>query len=193
MCPVEPTATSPGRTGRAAMRGPAGRRRRNPASARRPHRGFPEVWGGWFRTLRLFPAQRHPDREPRCGGKRFNLHGEGGSPEPPRMAAPGGGRARPGPTRKRQRDTENRFASFPFTETPPLSVPRDETLSPAPALAQLDAGQARSARSVRPLGPRQRRPRAPPEIPVRTLSCDIHPARARPAWAALLPGGRRGS
>lgn len=65
------------------------------------------------------------------------------------MAAPGGGRARPGPTRKRQRDTENRFASFPFTETPPLSVPRDETLSPAPALTQLDAGQARSARSAR--------------------------------------------
>lgn len=67
------------------------------------------------------------------------------------MAAPGGGRARPGPTRKRQRDTENRFASFPFTETPPLSVPRDETLSPAPApaLAQLDAGQAWSTRSAR--------------------------------------------
>lgn len=119
------------------------------AGSRHPRRGFPEVWGGWFRTLRLFPAQRHPDREPRCGGTRFNLHGEGGSPEPPRMAAPGGGRARPGPTRKRQRDTENRFASFPFTETPPLSVPRDETLSPAPALAQLDAGQARSARSAR--------------------------------------------
>lgn len=149
VCAVEPTATSPGRTGRAAMRGPAGRGRRNPASARHPRCGFPEVWGGWFRMLRLFPAQRHPDREPRCGGKRFNLHGEGGSPEPPRMAAPGGGWTRPGPTRKRQRDTENRFASFPFTETPPLSVPRDETLSPAPALTQLDAGQARSARSAR--------------------------------------------
>lgn len=70
-------------------------------------------------------AQSHPGWRPRAGD--------------------GPGRAPLGSVKEIPRTDLHLFLSRKLR----LLVPRDKTLSPAPALAQLDAGQARSARSAR--------------------------------------------